>query len=126
MRFIQLSFLLFIQVTLLLGQQTPNCGRRLVNHEPLITNGYPSNEGAWPWHAAIYHIEMNHDIAYKCGGTVITSRSILTAAHCLYQNGRPIIPERVLVHLGKHNLLVSGPHTQEFEVNACTKMTKKI
>ncbi|KAG4079558.1 hypothetical protein HA402_012328 [Bradysia odoriphaga] len=27
----------------------PTCGRRLVKHEGLITNGFESKEGDWPW-----------------------------------------------------------------------------
>lgn len=92
------------------------CGRRLVHHETLITNGYPSKEGDWPWHAAILHIGVKQDIAYKCGGTVMNSNSILTAAHCVFENNRPIIPDRVLVELGKYNLKLHTQNTQEFEV----------
>lgn len=66
-------------------------------------------------HAAIFHIEKQK-IAYKCGGTVLNSNTILTAAHCVYENNRPIISERVLVQLGKYNLKVAGGHTQEFQV----------
>lgn len=107
-----------IQLRVLQGQQRHplSCGRRLVNHQALITNGCQSKEGDWPWHVAIYHVGTNQDIAYKCGGSVLTPNSILTAAHCVFENGRPITPERVLVQLGKYNLRISGPNTQEFQV----------
>lgn len=96
-------------------QQSVTCGRRKVHHEALITKGIESKEGEWPWHAAIYHIS-NTNFEYKCGGTLINSNSVLTAAHCVYQHGRPIIPERVLVWLGTFNLLNSGTNTQNFDV----------
>ncbi len=38
-------------------------------------NGVP---GAWPWSVAIYSSGV-----YKCGGTLISDKLILTAAHCL-------------------------------------------
>lgn len=96
--------------------ETVACGRRLVNHEALIVNGYKSKEGDWPWHASILHIEINQNIQYKCGGTLLNSNSILTAAHCVYENGRPIVADRVLVQLGRHNIKISGPYSQEIEV----------
>lgn len=91
------------------------CGRRLVNHNALITYGQKSKEGDWPWHAAIFHYQKS-DIAYRCGGTVLNSNSILTAAHCMYEHNQLIIPERIIVQLGKYDLKFSGPNTQEFEV----------
>ena len=93
-----------------------NCGRRLVNHEALIVDGTESKEGFWPWHASIFHIDLYWNTKYKCGGTLINSYAILTAAHCVYENGRPIAPYRVLVQLGRNNLKTSGPNSQELEV----------
>lgn len=97
-----------------------NCGRRLVNHEALIVNGYESKEGDWPWHASILHIDIdaNVNIQFKCGGTLLNSNSILTAAHCVYENDRPLVPDRVLIQLGRHNLKLAGTHSQEIEVIA--------
>lgn len=53
------------------------CGKRLVQHQALITNGYPSKEGDWPWHAAIYHFQQLEQ-RYKCGGTLISSKAVIT------------------------------------------------
>lgn len=92
-----------------------SCGKRLVNHNALVTHGTTSQEGDWPWHAAIFHYKKK-DVAYRCGGTVLNTNSILTAAHCVYENNQLIIPERVIVQLGKYDLKLSGPFTQEFEV----------
>lgn len=92
------------------------CGKRLVNHEALIVNGYKTKEGDWPWHASILHIEINQNIQYKCGGTLLNSNSIVTAGHCVYENGRPLVPDRILIQLGRNNLKISGAHSQEIEV----------
>lgn len=100
------------------GEVHFNCGRRLVNHEALIVNGYESKEGDWPWHASILHIDANLNIQYKCAGTLLDSNSILTAAHCVYENDRPLVPDRVLIHLGRHNLKLAGTYSQEIEVIA--------
>ncbi|XP_037031047.1 limulus clotting factor C-like [Bradysia coprophila] len=96
--------------------ETFTCGRRLVNHEALIVNGHTSKEGDWPWHTGILHIEINRNIEYKCGGTLLNTDSVLTAAHCVYENDRPIVADRVLAQLGRHNLKISGTHSQDIEV----------
>lgn len=107
----------------------------MVKHKGLITNGFETEEGDWPWHAAIYHI-TNKNQEYKCGGTLINSNTVLTglkveflkllfmiyikfniAAHCVFENGRQLIASRILVQLGKHNLIVSNTNTQELQVN---------
>lgn len=79
----------------------------------MITNGYPTKEGDWPWHSAIFHISGVRS-EYKCGGTLINSKTVITAAHCLYESGRQINAERVIIQLGKHNRELSSPNTQEF------------
>lgn len=49
------------------------CGRRKINDdEKLISSGQKSKEGAWPWHAAIYHFsDSGIDQSYKCGGSIM-------------------------------------------------------
>ncbi|KAJ6634036.1 Serine protease 41, partial [Pseudolycoriella hygida] len=92
------------------------CGKRIVQYKQLIRKGSETSDGDWPWHSAIFHIGTNVDITYKCGGTLIGSSSVLTAAHCVFEFNRPIIPERILVELGKCNLLNSGTNSQQFQV----------
>ncbi|XP_055547588.1 uncharacterized protein LOC129731533 [Wyeomyia smithii] len=43
-----------------------------------IIGGVAAKAGEIPWHVAIFH-----DDQYQCGGSIISQRSILTAAHCL-------------------------------------------
>lgn len=92
------------------------CGRRQIHHESLITNGYDTRQGDFPWHVAIYH-RVRRDAAYKCGGSLINENTIITAAHCIYdESGRVIIPERMIVHLGKYKLYSVDENTKEFPV----------
>lgn len=106
--------------------ETLTCGRRSVKHEALIVNGNESKEGDWPWHASILHILINQNIEYKCGGTLLNLNSVLTAAHCIYENGRPIVPDRVLIQLGRHSSKISGTHSQEIEVTAAPLLFQNI
>ncbi|CAN7986332.1 unnamed protein product, partial [Ixodes hexagonus] len=43
-----------------------------------IINGTKAAEGDWPWAAALY----TEDDKYHCGGALISSEHVLTAAHC--------------------------------------------
>lgn len=46
---------------------------------PLILNGIKAIEGQFPWHAALFIPGEG----YICGGSLVTQKHILTAAHCL-------------------------------------------
>lgn len=116
MKLLEITAVAIILINAQQANSQDGCGRRLVNRKALIKNGYPSNEGDWPWHAAIYHIGVNLDIAFKCGGSILNSNSILTAAHCVHEYNRQLIADRILVNLGQHNLKVLGRNTQQFEV----------
>lgn len=100
-----------------------NCGRRVPDYNVLIIDGFSSIKH-WPWHAAIYHVEKEEAATsepkiehYKCGGTLINSNLILTAAHCVCNNNQQIDPESVKVWLGKLNLSVNESESQSFKVN---------
>ncbi|RZF45138.1 hypothetical protein LSTR_LSTR000548 [Laodelphax striatellus] len=72
---------------------------------PLITNGRQTTQGQWPWHIAIYRT-TGPESNYICGGTLITSDVVLTAAHCVYNkyDGRPVDPSNLVIYLGKYHL----------------------
>ena len=49
-------------------------------HPFRVVNGWPADQGEWPWIAAL----LNNGRQF-CGGSLITDRHILTAAHCVAQ-----------------------------------------
>lgn len=92
------------------------CGKRVIHYKTLITSGIRTKEGDWPWHSAIWHTSNGHR-SYACGGTLIASNAVLTAAHCVYDAGHPLVADRVVVQLGKQYLQLASPNTQEFRAS---------
>ncbi|KAK7084715.1 hypothetical protein SK128_023621 [Halocaridina rubra] len=71
------------------------CGKRGIRTtEGLmrILGGRIAQQGSWPWQVAV----LNRFKETFCGGTLISQRWVLTAAHCVYR--------RLYVRLGEHDL----------------------
>jgi len=60
------------------------CGRRLNDFPNKIVGGYPAQTGDWGW-----QIGLNYNGRHTCGGSLINSEWIITAAHCLYGRTNP-------------------------------------
>ncbi|XP_023243443.1 venom protease-like [Centruroides sculpturatus] len=75
-----------------------------------IVNGRTAVKGSWPWMAALLSIRttsFGRSASFFCGGSIITSRVVLTAAHCLYpymRNRRQISNnmKKMKVRVGAH------------------------
>ena len=59
----------------------PNCGLRPVAkaNESRIVGGSEAIPGDWPWQLII-----KHNYGYNCGGILINSQWMMSAAHCTY------------------------------------------
>lgn len=82
------------------------CGKQ---HEqtqliPLVYGGRPILRGNWPWLVAIY-LNRPRGLKFNCGGSLISSKAIVTAAHCLKSTKRTYRIHEILIWLGRHNLM---------------------
>jgi secreted trypsin-like serine protease len=78
----------------------------------LVIGGYTTKTGEFPHMVAIGYGDLN-EIKFDCGGSLISEKFVLTAAHCLRRNKPP-----VLIRLGDQNLKSDddGAEPQEFRV----------
>ncbi|XP_031330073.1 limulus clotting factor C-like isoform X2 [Photinus pyralis] len=81
-----------------------NCGTT-VQPRPLITFGMVTQEGEFPWHAALYYAK-GIDLSYICGASLISVSHVITVAHCVTRRRStvPLQPKNVVVYLGKYYL----------------------
>ncbi|CAH0551216.1 unnamed protein product [Brassicogethes aeneus] len=75
------------------------CGE--ITNEKKIKGGKNADLGQFPWMALLGYKQKSAGISeFLCGGTIITHRYIMTAAHCLAVKSR----ELVFVRLGEHDI----------------------
>ncbi|CRL00605.1 CLUMA_CG013865, isoform A [Clunio marinus] len=72
------------------------CGISKVPHNRVV-GGVPAKKGEWPWMALVGYTSSIGEVSFKCGGSIITKRHILTAAHCIRK-------DLTTVRLGEHDL----------------------
>ncbi|EDX12977.1 GD20441 [Drosophila simulans] len=74
------------------------CGRE-GSITPFIVRGNEFPRGQYPWLSAVYHKEVRA-LGFKCGGSLISSSIVISAAHCVYR----MTKDRVVVGLGRYDL----------------------
>lgn len=84
------------------------CGHSVMANE-LVFHGKSTTRGEWPWIAAIFFTAMIGKLQFQCGGTLINTRHLVTAGHCVKQRDddgsfSDVLPSDLVVILGIYRL----------------------
>lgn len=92
-------------------ESNAQCGvpqKKLEDHSGLIINGKPVIKGQFPWMVSYFH-NGGEENAFICGGTLISSKSVITAAHCVHEKGNlPRQVDEALFYIGKNMIKFYG------------------
>merc|ERR1719419_1577459 len=97
------------------------CGKK---KDERIVGGAETEINEWPW---IVSMTFPDGVRHKCGGTLVASEWIVTAAHCLYEN--PELTEETKVEdisivLGEHDNSMEGEEILSRKVLKVSKYIK--
>ncbi|XP_070584042.1 serine protease 27-like [Erythrolamprus reginae] len=103
MRFLGIESLALLSLLMGITEAQPSqaCGRFIPSSR--IVGGSEAAVGSWPWQASVQIFE-----SHLCGGTLIASRWVLTAAHCFTSLSDPPL---FAILLGSYNLSNPGPES---------------
>ncbi|XP_053953820.1 serine protease gd-like [Anastrepha ludens] len=76
------------------------CGTEGTVIRPFLHGGSELVRGQFPWMAAVYRKESVHSLSYICGGTLVSARTVVSAAHCFHS----LAATQFVLFLGRTNL----------------------
>ncbi|XP_052850176.1 enteropeptidase [Drosophila gunungcola] len=82
------------------------CGIERTSTTPLIFQGRNLQRGQLPWLVAIFERRESNGPAFICGGSLISTSTVLSAAHCFRFPGRDLTADRTAVSLGRNSLAI--------------------
>ncbi|TWW79554.1 Serine protease hepsin [Takifugu flavidus] len=67
----------------------PDCGRRNFAADRIV-GGVDARQGSWPW-----QVSLQYDGVHQCGGSIISNRWIVSAAHCFPNSYLPFVDANI-------------------------------
>lgn len=66
---------------------------------------------SWPWVVALYQYKLVGKTArYKAGGSIISTKFVITSGNALFYEGRLLLAEEVRVHVSRTDI---SPHENQ-------------
>ncbi|XP_017091619.2 serine protease 42 [Drosophila bipectinata] len=86
-----------------IGQLNGVCGREKAIQTPFIHGGEAVERGQLPWMVTLLE-HVGKEYNFLCGGTLISARTVISAAHCFRYGSRNLPGSRTTVSLGRNTL----------------------
>ena len=110
-------------------QQTSSCGLAPQNRysgnnvtfmrssiKPHLVAGWDEIHGEWPSFVLVTALYGN--VHVRCGGVILSESRVLTAAHCVFQQGALLT--HIDIHVGVHDSLSQDPNKKKYRADvAC-------
>ncbi|KAH8232322.1 hypothetical protein KR032_004186 [Drosophila birchii] len=91
-----------------LGQLSTVCGREKPVQTAFIHFGDVVQRGQFPWMVALLE-RIGNEYSFTCGGTLISARTVISAAHCFRFGSKSLVAARTVVSLGRNSLDIFSP-----------------
>lgn len=108
-------FIFFLMLLIPEAVHSVKCGLKKSAHrgQNRIINGQQADKNEWPWMASLRgHVQNGYS---QCGASVIGSRWLITAAHCLTENDGSVKYEdkNIKIYLGAHKTFLTQADNYE-------------
>lgn len=81
------------------------CGRPIAKTSNFIVDERHLSHGSWPWSVALFTREPYSGLPqdYICGGTLVSTKVVVTAAHCMQRNNRKRYANEIVAYFGRNH-----------------------
>lgn len=81
-----------------------HCGENS-EYESLVVRGQPVKNGEFPWLVALFMLLPDGGYKFRCAGSLVSKKHVITAAHCVTEvGGRKLDKDNFIIVLGKSNI----------------------